>query len=580
MDYRILGPLEVRRDGRTVRLGGDKQRALLAILLLHAGEVVSSDRLIDGLWGERPPLTALKALQVHVSRLRSALARDGDSPNDVSDGVLVTRGHGYLLRVGTGERDLDRFRSQVEEGRKTLAAGDANRAAGLLRAALGLWRGPPLADFTYEAFAQRPIAELEELRVGAIEERVEADLALGRHEQLVGEVRALVDENPLRERFRGQLMLALYRCGRQAEALEAYQEFRRGLAEELGLDPSSSLQRLEAAILERDPSLDAPAAAPPPAEPARYERPRHWVARAPRRWGLPAAGLVLIAAAVGAALFVWLNGGGPTPSVIAADSVGEISPSGALGAVVPVGSSPSSVAASAGAVWVANYNDGTVSEINEATHAVGETIPAVSTPSGIGVGFDAVWVANNFDGTVSRIDPAVDKVVQRVTVGNGPSGVAVGLGSVWVTNSSDGTLSRINPLTDTVKTIPLGGGATDVTVGYRAVWVSDEANGQVSRIDPQTDQIQPIGVGEGQARSRWGTARYGSRTASTERCRGSTRKPTRSRRRSPSATPRTRSPPALAACGSPTSSATPSRASTPRQTRSRRRLPLVTARAA
>ena len=194
-----------------------------------------ADRLIDDLWGERPPPAALRALQAHVSRLRKAFDDHGggslDDDRDLapggSDGVLVTRGHGYLLGVAAGELDVDRFRALVEEGRQALAAGEPEQAARILRAGLALWRGPPLADFTYEAFAQAAIAQLEELHLGAVEERVEADLALGRHDQLVGELTALVERNPLRERLRAQLMLALYRCGRQAEALEVYQEFRR-----------------------------------------------------------------------------------------------------------------------------------------------------------------------------------------------------------------------------------------------------------------------------------------------------------------------------------------------------------------
>jgi DNA-binding SARP family transcriptional activator len=166
MDYRILGPLEVCQDGRTLDLPGDKQRALVAILLLHANKAVSADRLIDGLWGERPPPTANKALQVHVSRLRRALDTNGRSPADPSDVVLVTRGHGYLLRVEPGELDVDRFRTLVQDGRGALATGDADLAARLLADALALWRGPPLADFNYEAFAQAAIAELEELYLG------------------------------------------------------------------------------------------------------------------------------------------------------------------------------------------------------------------------------------------------------------------------------------------------------------------------------------------------------------------------------------------------------------------------------
>jgi YVTN family beta-propeller protein len=508
MDYRILGPLEVCDGDRTLELGGDKQRALLAVLLLHAGEVVSADRLIDDLWGERQPPAALKALQAHISRLRKTLDTNaagwleagGDPSAGSSKGVLVTRGHGYLLRVAPSELDLDRFRGLVEQGRRALAAGDPREAGRVLRAGLAMWRGPPLADFTYEAFAQAAIAQLEELHLGAVEERVEADLALGRHDQLVGELAALVDRNPLRERLRAQLMLALYRCGRQAEALDVYQEFRRHLSEELGLDPGPRLQQLEAAILSRDASLAAPVADWPPAEPAASAAPRRRATLERRRQRLAFGGLMLTGVAVAAAVLVSSGGQAARLSVIAADSVGAISPArGAISAVVPVGSSPSRLAAGEGAVWVTNYNDNTVSRIDLATRAVDQTIQAGSTPSGIAVGARAVWVANNFAGTVSKIDPAADRIVQSIPVGNGPSGVAVGAGSVWVTNNSDGTLSRINVTTGTVvKTIALGGGATDVAAGPGAVWVSDEANGRVLRVDPTTNQlVQAINVGTG-----------------------------------------------------------------------------------
>jgi WD40 repeat protein/DNA-binding SARP family transcriptional activator len=257
MEYRILGPIEVRVDGHALELGGEKPRALLAILLLRANEAVSVERLIDGIWGERPPPSANKTLQGYVYRLRKLLENgSGEAGATANGGVLATSAPGYLLRVGEGELDLDRFVSLVERGRQALAAGDAGEAAGSLRAGLGLWRGPPLADLAYEEFAQAEIARLEELRLGAIEERVEADLALGRHEQLVGELRALVDENPLRERIRAQLMLALYRCRRQAEALAVYQEFRQGLSRELGLEPSDALQRLERSILVHNTALE------------------------------------------------------------------------------------------------------------------------------------------------------------------------------------------------------------------------------------------------------------------------------------------------------------------------------------
>src|SRR6478672_7012480 len=263
MDYRILGPLEARDRDRSLGLGGEKQRALLAILLLHRNEVVSADRLIDDLWGESPPASALPTLRAYVSRLRKAVAADdassrpvGDSLIASRDGVLVTEGHGYRLEVAPGELDLERFSEMAERGRNALAAGQPEQAARVLREALKLWRGPPLAEFAYEPFAQAAIAHLEELRLAAIEDRVEADLALGHARELVGELRDLVARHPLRERLRGQLMLALYQCGRQAEALETYQEFRQKLSEELGLEPGPSLRQLELAVLARDQALD------------------------------------------------------------------------------------------------------------------------------------------------------------------------------------------------------------------------------------------------------------------------------------------------------------------------------------
>ena len=256
MDYRILGTLEVRDDDRVVGLGGEKPRALLAILLLHRNEVVSADRLIDELWGESPPASASRTLQAYVSRLRKALSNGNSGPSGSNGGVLLTQGHGYLLRIAPAELDLDRFSDMAERGRDALAAGNPREAADLLREALELWRGPPLAEFTYEPFAQAPIAQLEELQLGAVEERAEAELALGFGRELVGELRDLVSRHPLRERLRGQLMLALYRSGRQAEALEVYQDFRRALSEELGLEPGPGLQQLELAILARDPALE------------------------------------------------------------------------------------------------------------------------------------------------------------------------------------------------------------------------------------------------------------------------------------------------------------------------------------
>ena len=246
MEFRILGPLEVWDEDGEVSLGGPKPRALLAGLLLHPNEVVSTERLIDELWGEDSPEDAAAALRVNVSRLRKALPQD----------VLATRSPGYVLRIEPDELDLDRFERLVDEGRSLLARGLAADASVRLRDALSLWRGPALADFVYESFAQSAIARLEEIRLAAVELRIDADLALGRHAELVGELEALVAEHPLRERLRRCLMTALYQSGRQAEALDAYQEARRALVDELGIDPSPALQELERAILRQEPALN------------------------------------------------------------------------------------------------------------------------------------------------------------------------------------------------------------------------------------------------------------------------------------------------------------------------------------
>ena len=248
MEFRILGPLEVVDGDRSLPLGGGRQRALLALLVTRPNEVVSTDRLVDQLWGSRPPKTALNTLQFYVSQLRKLLGADR----------IVTRPPGYEIVVGPGELDLERFEALL-----------ARDDAGALREALALWRGPALADLAFEPFAQAETARLEELRLAALERRLDLDLDDGRDAELVGELEGLIAEHPLRERLRGQLMLALYRSGRQADALAAYQTARETLVESLGIEPGPALQELERAILRQDASLQGggdgePAAAEQP----------------------------------------------------------------------------------------------------------------------------------------------------------------------------------------------------------------------------------------------------------------------------------------------------------------------------
>jgi DNA-binding SARP family transcriptional activator len=494
MEFRILGPLEVGEEGRVLRLGGPKQRALLASLLLHANEVVSRDRLIDELWGASPPDTAPTALQVYVSQLRKALGRD----------LILTQPPGYVIRVGDGELDLHRFERLVATAR----AEEPAQAARLLRKGLALWSGAPLAELG-DSFARAERARLEEQRLAALEQRIDAELALGRHAELVPELEGLVREQPLRERLRGQQMLALYRCGRQADALEVYRTGRRLLDEELGLKPDDELQRLERAILNHDPSLESPVV-------AGVKRP----SVAQRR-----------------------RASAHTEAQVPPDSVAVIDPQRAhvVGHVL-VGRRPVALAVGHGSVWVANTDDGTVSRIDPDRGEVMRTIGIGAPAIDLAVATDAVWVANGSDGTVARIDPSADAVVETIDlrgsselawnptfavaaddesvwiaagphhvlridpttnepsaiidVGHVPVGVALGQEALWVVTTAERAL-RIEPHTNTATTeVPIGDPVA-LTAGKQAVWVSD-SRGQVWRINPDTatvSQTTPVGRG-------------------------------------------------------------------------------------
>jgi DNA-binding SARP family transcriptional activator len=259
VDYRILGPLEVSHEGRDVPVSGVRQRRLLADLLLHAGEVVSTDRLLEDVWEDEPPAAGATALRVRISQLRRTLPRGPQ--------VVQTRAPGYVLVVDAGALDVRRFEHLLADGERALAHADPGAAVRALDEALGLWRGPPLAELGGARFAEVAIARLEELRLAALELRMEAALAAGRHAAAVAELRALVAQHPLRERLCGQLMVALYRDGRQAEALDAYRATRRRLVEELGIEPGPQLRAVERQVLGHDARLDRA-----PVRPARLRR--------------------------------------------------------------------------------------------------------------------------------------------------------------------------------------------------------------------------------------------------------------------------------------------------------------------
>jgi len=552
MDFRVLGPLEVYDDeGRAVELGGRQQRLVLAMLLLHPNEVVSVDRLIDVVWGERTPASAVKNVQVHVSRLRKALEAESRSGEGGSGkGIVRTRASGYMLEVGPGELDVDRFQRLLEEGRRLLAAGEPEHARTVLREALALWRGAPLADFTYDSFAQSEIARLDELRLDAVEERIDADLALGRQADVAAELQGLVTEHPLREGLRGQLMLALYRSGRKADALRVYEEVRRALAEELGLEPSESLQRLQLAVLTDASALSAPARVAPRSQAVRVAQgpPRLFSGRRGVLLGL--GGALLLAAALVVAVFEVTRDRTSAGIVsVGPNSLAAIDPdTNRVVAEIPVGARPGSVLSANGALWVANLDDGTVMRIDPRARRVVRTIATGTAPSGLAGGGGAVWAIGGERGVVLRIDPAFNAVVDRietvkvgtlltsapataavaattnvvwavsggffstprlsridpatkrvaatVATGNGPTAVAVGLGDVWITDSFENTVSRVDPTGAVTATIPVGHGASAVVVGEGAVWVVDSLDGTVVRIDPDTNSVTttiPVG---------------------------------------------------------------------------------------
>ena len=256
MEFRVLGPVEAVADGRRLEIDSARERALLGFLVMHANRVVSADRILDAVWGDERPESGTKAVAFHVSKLRDAL--EPGRQRGAVNGVLATDPAGYVLRVEPDRINSVRFERLTSEGRAGLLA-DPELARARLDDALALWHGEPYADVADEEFAQPEIRRLDELHVQALEDRLEANLALGQHAAVIDELEALVAEHPLRERLRGQLMVALYRTGRQAEALRTYGQGRRALADELGIDPGPELQRLEGWILRQDPRLDPPA---------------------------------------------------------------------------------------------------------------------------------------------------------------------------------------------------------------------------------------------------------------------------------------------------------------------------------
>jgi DNA-binding SARP family transcriptional activator/streptogramin lyase len=528
VEFRILGPLEVVEDGNPVALGTLKERLVLGVLLLHANEFVSRERLIDDLWGEVPPLTARQAVNVYLSKVRKALSAAGADP-------IATASGGYRLRVEPERLDASRMQVLVAGARELLATGEPESAGAQFDEALLLWRGPTLAGLELESRGRDEVARLDELRLAVLMDRIDCDLALGRHEQALGELSVLVPEHPLRERLRAQQMLALYRADRQAEALDAYAEARRTLVDDLGIEPSEPLQRLQQAILRHDPSLETPegtasvnglsarrTAPPPPTADADAETGdgrRRTLFRS-RRWQLALVGVVLLAAA---AVAILSESAGATPRILP-NSLVQLDPrTGKPILVKAVGVEPDPLAITPSAIWTVDDNE--VSRYDLHTHNV-DTSPITShSGSPFGIAFDKtgnLWVTSASE---SQYAPRVNAFVTRVTRGSGVTSPGVldpGSGRIdtwplplrmagwealaadrlWVISGphgplrGDNRLAVVNLRTFERTALPLDERATAIDYGYHTVWVGTYGGPSYGGDRPDDSRLEAIRDGQ------------------------------------------------------------------------------------
>ena len=538
IEYRVLGPLQVVVFGEERSVPGDKLQTLLARLLLERNRPVATERLIDDLWGDQPPATARQSLHAHVARLRRLLAGADD------DSTLANDGRGYVLRVDDEHLDAERFRALVATARAERRDGRLEAARERYRAALGLWRGPvfdgvPLED----AHGER--AQLEELRVAVQEERIDLDLQRGAAAEVIPELQQLVQRDPLRERGWAQLMVALYASGRQADALAAYQDARRALAE-LGLEPGPRLRELEQGILNQDPSL---ATSPLRADAKRLRT----VVRPALAALLALAAIVIVVAGVVVARNDPPSAARPpaTPRV-RANSLVEIDP--ATNSVVSstrVGRGPDRIATTKDALWVANLEDRTVARISVATKEVrvvggapvafhlasalngdvwlssfeepvvtmiarrGQIVGGVhalaaaplrvrlrGSAEALAVGGGFLWVTSPSDSggrdTVFQIDLRSRSLVSSLPVGKLPLFVAFGYGSAWISNYRGDSVSVVRPGSQRPETIAVEGGPLGIAAGHGAIWVVTFWSRELVRIDPDTRRVLhriPVGAG-------------------------------------------------------------------------------------
>jgi DNA-binding SARP family transcriptional activator/streptogramin lyase len=525
VEFRILGPLELQDGPDPVAIDAPKQRALLGVLLLHPNEVVSTERLIDELWGERPPATAGKVVQTYVAQLRRVLGRTS----------IETRPPGYLLRIEEGALDAARFRTLATEARRLANIGQDEHARKLYGEALALWRGPALADVRFESYARNELDRFEEERLGVVIDRIDCDLALGRDNELLPELDALVEQHPLNERLRAQLMLALYRSGRQGDGLAAYQDARHVLAEQLALEPGEPLRQLERQILNHDPALRWV----PPTSVAKAR-----VGRRQRVWATAAVGAVSVASLALAVGLSAIGGSREAPTIVP-NSLVRIDPrSNEVTDVIPVGRFPGKVASGYGFVWVVNIGDETISRVelrSRRADLVGSL--RIKQPTGLTAdGGRGVHVGSFEESEVVRVDPenlevlerirvpgmtasflaagagslwitqpppgftaAVRSSISRISLLNGriqrrfsspvdvlPGQIAFGAGAAWIANVGDGTVWRIDAATNRIKRIRVGSQPTDIAVGLGSVWVPCLGGNAVWRIDAATGRVKAV----------------------------------------------------------------------------------------
>ena len=531
IDFRLLGPVRALRAGATVPVGGLRRRAVLAMLVLDANRIVSTGRLIEGVWGQDPPTTVGTALQGHVSQLRRELGKD----------VIVTRPPGYMIVTDPEAVDVVRCERSLEQARRELAAGHPATAVERLEVALSEWSGPPLADVAAAPFATEALPVLDELRVAMHEERFEAQLAVNREAEAVTGLRALVVEHPLRERPRAQLMLALHRSGRRAEALAVYDEGRRALAEELGVFPGERLQRLHQDILEQEPALGGarePSGLKPPPSAPRRGLAHVWIAGAlaiaaaalvlvgdddPRALPPPGAGSVLRIDPETLKVTQQLEVAGSPTSVAAADgrvwfvdadrqTITELQ-TGGKNRTFATGTSPTDVSFRGRSLWVTGGAAGrsqfqgpmttTLTEVTAATGAVRANVRlpraggAVSSVQDdrVAVSAHAVWAIGR-DGALIRVDPLSRAVVRVIRLQ--AAAIAASADRLWVLTTARAVVPVDERGTRVGTPVDLGATeATSMTVGGGAVWLSDPGDGTLIRIDDTTGALQRIRVGAG-----------------------------------------------------------------------------------